>query len=174
MLRRAITVLILSAVWILWSGILDNPIVVGFGIFAVLFTTFMVNRLGVLDSEGQPYEINLRLLRYIPWLVWEVLVANVQAAKLILSPKLKTHPHLIRVAAPQRTSLGKVMYANTITITPGTIALDIQDDVILVHALSEGMASKDSAGATSKIISWLESKVIEDVVPHDDSKDIPA
>lgn len=173
MLRRAITTLILSAVWILWSWHFE-PIVVGFGIFSVLFTTFIVNRLGVLDSEGQPYEINLRLLRFLPWLVWEVLVANVQAAKLILSPKLKTRPHLIRVHAPQRTSLGKVMYANTITITPGTIALDIQDDVILVHALSDDMASKDSAGATSKIISWLESKVIEDVVPHDDSKDIPA
>ena len=95
MLRRAITTLILSAVWILWSWHFE-PIVVGFGIFSVLFTTFIVNRLGVLDSEGQPYEINVRLLRFLPWLVWEVLVANVQAAKLILSPKLKTRPHLIR------------------------------------------------------------------------------
>ncbi|MFT5358484.1 MAG: multicomponent Na+:H+ antiporter subunit E [Polyangiales bacterium] len=171
MLRRLLTILILSAVWTLWSWH-SEPIVVGFGIFSILFTTYIVDRLGVLDSEGQPYEINIRLLRFIPWLVWEVLVANVQAAKLILSPTLKTRPHLIRVHAPQRTSLGKVIYANTITITPGTITLDIQDDVILVHALSDEMASKDSTGATSKIISWLEAKVVEDMVPHDDSKDI--
>lgn len=174
MLRKLVTILTLSAVWILWSWKFDNSLVVGFGIFSVLFTAFTVHRLGVLDSEGMPFEINVRLLRFIPWLVWEVLLANIQMAKLILSPKLKTRPHLIRVAAPQRTSLGRVIYANTITITPGTIALDIHDDVILVHALSDEMASKDDAGATSKIVSWLEARVVEDVVPHDDSKDIPA
>ena len=87
---------------------------------------------------------------------------NLQVAKLILSPKMNIRPHLIRVPAPQRTTLGRVIYANTITITPGTISLDVHDDVILVHALSDDMASQDSAGETAKVISWLERKVKAD------------
>ena len=157
-MRVIITVLMLSAVWVLWSWHFE-PIVVGVAIASIAFVTWIVRRLGVLDAEGQPYEINLRLLAYIPWLVWEVIKANIAVAKIILSPKMDIRPHLIRVPAPQRTALGRTIFANTITITPGTISLDVHDDVILVHALSDALADEDSAGHSAKVVCWVEAKV---------------
>lgn len=158
MLRKLVTALTLSAVWVAWSWHFE-PIVVGFGIVAVLLTVVSATRLGVLDAEGEPFEINLRLLGYLPWLAWQVLTSNVTMARIILHPRLPIRPQIIKVPTSQRTTLGQVIHANTITITPGTISLDVRDGVILVHAVDQAFADKDDEGATDRMVSWLEGRV---------------
>lgn len=160
-LRKVLTTLVLSLTWAAWSWHLE-PIVVGFGILSVILTVVVASRLKILDSEGEPFEINFRLIAYLPWLAKEVLLANIAVARVILDPKLPIHPHLIRLRAKQRTSLGQVIFANTITLTPGTISLDLRDNVLLVHALDDGMAQEDNTGTTSQMICWLEARVHED------------
>ena len=80
-------------------------------------------RLDVVDAEALPVHFGLRPLLYLPWLLVEIVKANVDVAKIILSPSLPIHPHLIRVPASQRSEVGQVMYANSVTLTPGTISL---------------------------------------------------
>ncbi len=65
---------------------------------------------------------------------------NIQVALIILNPRLPIAPCLIRLRASQSTDLGRVIYANSITFTPGTITLDVRDDIILVHNLTQEMA----------------------------------
>ncbi|MEM9069875.1 MAG: Na+/H+ antiporter subunit E [Myxococcota bacterium] len=155
MVRTVITAMVLALVWVLWSWHFE-PLIIGFGVAAVLLTVLTASRLKVLDEEGEPFEINLRLLGYLPWLAVQVLKANLQVAKLILSPDLPLRPHLIRVPANQRTVLGQTIHANTITITPGTISLDLRDDVILVHALDASFADEDDSGKNDQMVCWLE------------------
>ncbi len=155
MLRTTVTALVLAAVWVAWSWHFE-PLILGFGAGSVLLTVFTAHRLGVLDEEGAPVEWTGRLLLFIPWLAWQVVLANIAVARLILSPKIPIEPHLIRLPANQRTVLGQTIHANTITITPGTISLDLRDSVILVHALDRIFADQDDSGASDRMICWLE------------------
>lgn len=158
MLRLLFTISSLAVAWIFWSWHFE-PIVVGCGVASVLFVTWLVRHLGTMDAEGAPFEINLRLYAYIPWLVWQVITSNLAVAKIILSPTMRIRPHLIRVPARQRTVLGRVIFANTITITPGTVSLDVRNDEILVHALSDAFADEEDAGKTAALMGWLETRV---------------
>ena len=158
MFRYLVTLFVFAAVWVLWSWHFE-PLIVGFGIVAVILTVLIAARLKVLDSEGEPFEINARLLVYLPWLAWQVTLSNLRVAKIILSPTLSIRPHLIRVPANQRTVLGQVIHANTITLTPGTISLDLRNQIILVHSLDESLNDEDDEGKTAAMINWLEKRV---------------
>ncbi len=153
--RTVVTAFVLATVWVAWSWHFE-PLVVGFGAASVALTVLMARRLGILDEEGAPVEFAGRLLLFVPWLAWQVILANIAVAKIILSPKIPIDPHLIRLPANQRTVLGRTIHANTITLTPGTISLDLRDGVILVHALDKAFADEDSTGVNDRMICWLE------------------
>lgn len=155
-MRLIATAAVLALVWVLWSGHFE-PLIVGFGIASVLLTIFIASRLKVIDEEGEPMGIFLvRFPIFVLWLVGQIIQANFQVARIILSPRLPIGSHLIRLRASQKTDLGRVIHANTITITPGTVSLDLRDDVILVHALDHSLASEDDSGKNDDMISWLE------------------
>ena len=148
----------LSIVWVAWSGHFEF-LILGFGLGSVLLTLWMSARLKVIDSEGQP--LNLKLLFYLPWLIKEIIVANFDVIKRILSPNLtkSTSPTWILVSSPQKTRFARVIFANSITLTPGTISVKTNDTHILVHALSqEGADSLDGehGGEMGQRVSNLE------------------
>lgn len=134
--------LLLGTIWYLWSGHTE-PFVLTLGAISLAITIFFAVRMKVIDSEGYPFEIAAGLVRYVPWLVWQIIVSNLVVAKLILHPKLPIRPAMVRVPANQRTVLGRVVHANSITITPGTISLDVTEDSILVHTLLDTMDPTD-------------------------------
>lgn len=155
-MRLIATAAVLALVWVLWSGHFE-PLVVGFGVASVILTVFVGSRLHVIDEEGEPMGIFLvRFPVFVLWLAGQILQANLQVARIILNPRLPIGSHLIRLRASQKTELGKVIHANAITITPGTVSLDLRDDVILVHALDHSLASEDDSGKNDAMISWLE------------------
>jgi multicomponent Na+:H+ antiporter subunit E len=86
-------------------------------------------------------------LNYLAWLGKEITKANIDVAKIILDPALPISPVMVRVPATQTTDVGKVIYANSITLTPGTVSVEVMDDEILVHAITseaaEGLADGD-------------------------------
>lgn len=146
---------LLFAVWLLWSGHTD-PLLVSFGLVSAAVATYVARRLEVVDREGYPFHLSLRLLSFIPWVVWQIVKANVDVTRLILSPRLPIDPRLVRIKATQRSEIGRVIHANTITITPGTVSLDVRGDTILVHALTAEAASADSSGMIDRRVSRLE------------------
>ena len=157
MTRTLVTAGLLAAVWVAWSWHFE-PLIVGFGVVAVALTVFIARRLQVLDEETVPFEINLRLFVYLPWLAWEVVKANWQVAKVILNPKLPISPRLISAPANQKTVVGQVMYANSITLTPGTISLDVRENQILVHALTQEAADGVLSGDMGRRIAAMEAE----------------
>jgi len=162
MLRTAVTLLVFAGLWLLLSGHFE-PLPLASGGVSVVLTVWLARRMGVLDFEGQPVEMALHLVGFVAWTVWLVILANLQVAKVILSPALRIHPHLIRIRPNQRTHLGRVIHANAITITPGTISLDVRDDLILVHALTDDAADEDSSGRLDRAVTRLERWAPEDV-----------
>lgn len=147
----------LSATWLLWSGHFDEPFILILGGCSVLLTLWVSARMGVIDEEGVPAELGIRpFTNFGPWLMWEIIKSNLEVTKIILSPKLKLRRNLIEVSADPKSEIGKVILANSITLTPGTVSVNLQDDRILVHALSFEGAEEDLSGEMSARVCKLE------------------
>jgi multicomponent Na+:H+ antiporter subunit E len=137
-LPRALAVfVVLLSTWLLWSGVYE-PLTIGLGVASCAFVAWFTAR---LQPEPQPKtELGFwfRLLLYTPWLLKEILVANLQVARVICAPSLPISPQMLRVPCGPKTAMGQTLYANSITLTPGTITLDLRDGTVLVHALCKG------------------------------------
>jgi multicomponent Na+:H+ antiporter subunit E len=129
------------AFWLIMSGHYDL-MHISFGIFSVLLV-LLINypirkHLFSLGEHSPALKLNLvRLLYYVPWLLWQIVVASLQVAYVVLHPKCPVDPSLLRFKTRLRNSSSKVILGNSITLTPGTITLDIQRDEFLVHSLMD-------------------------------------
>ena len=130
---------VLFAVWLLLSGHY-TPFIMFLGLASCAAVIAITRRMEVIDQEGHPVHLTWRALLYWPWLIVEIVKANIDVAKRILIPSIGISPTMIRIKTSQTSDLGKVVYANSITLTPGTISVEIANDEILVHALSKSGA----------------------------------
>ncbi|MGH6925495.1 MAG: Na+/H+ antiporter subunit E [Propylenella sp.] len=137
---------LLFVFWLALSGHY-TPWLVGMGILSALATAFAAYRMDVADREGHPIELALRTPAYHPWLAWEVAKSAWGVTKVILSPRLPISPTMTVVRASQRTAAGIATYANSITLTPGTITVGVNGDQLTVHALVAEGANDLEAGA---------------------------
>ena len=126
-------ILLLLAFWMALSGQVSWLLAAG-GLSALAATQLSARR-GLLIQEWRPRNL-LRLLAYLPWLLGQVLIANWRVLKLVWHPRLPIDPRLVKVPTQLHTSLGRVLFANSITLTPGTVTLEVQPTELLVHALS--------------------------------------
>ena len=130
---------ILSLWWLL-SGY-SHPLILAFGLVSAVLTIWLARRMLLTDYEGVPLHLLGRGMLYWPWLLREVWRANIAVARIILSPSLPISPTLFRVPAGQKTALGRVLYGNSITLTPGTVTLQVEKDFLEVHALTRDAAA---------------------------------
>ncbi len=142
--RFIILVLVLAAIWLLLSGYFDKPLLLGFGTVSVIFSAWLAHRSGVLDSEGIPGGVFPGLIGYWFWLAVEVGKANLMVARHALAVEPKLSPKLFTVPNPPRSIVGKVIFGNSITLTPGTVTVDLREDEILIHGLTEELADVNS------------------------------
>jgi multicomponent Na+:H+ antiporter subunit E len=92
------------------------------------------------------------LARFWAVLLREITVSNVDVVRAILSPRLPIQPHFLRVRTRQSTDLGKVILANSITLTPGTVTVDVQGDELLIHALTEASGRAVEEGQLDRAV----------------------
>jgi len=127
---------VLAVLWMLMSGIFE-PLLLGLGVASVLLTVWIAHHMDVVDHEGHPVHLGLRGLFYFPWLFFEIVKANLDVAKIILSPKMNIQPHIFKTKASQVSDVGLTTYANSITLTPGTVTIAMNNDTTFeVHALT--------------------------------------
>ena len=154
-IRTVILFFVLMAVWLLMSGHY-TVLVTGLGVVSVLFCTFMARRINADDEEGLPLFMLGRLPQYIIWLMREIIVSNIDTARIILFGQ--SAPVVFRVPASQKTAAGITTYANSITLTPGTVTMDIDDKGFIVHALTEEMADGVRSGDMDKRVAVVEGQ----------------
>ena len=147
---------LLSVFWLINSGHY-TPLLLSFMVVSVLFVTFLCKRMDVVDGESQPLDLTFTFPIYLLWLIKEVVVANIAVAGCVWKGNNSINPRLIQVTADQKTDLGKVIYANSITLTPGTVSIDLEDDIITVHALSDDSASDLLSGEMNRRVCRVES-----------------
>ena len=144
----AITILVF---WLILSGHY-TPFLVAIGVISVVAVVALSIRMGVLDAEGHPVHLLPAAVTYVPWLLWEILKSAWSVSKAILSPRLPISPTMTVVTASQRTNAGLATYANSITLTPGTITVGVRGNEFTVHALvREGADDVESGGMDQRV-----------------------
>jgi multicomponent Na+:H+ antiporter subunit E len=155
MKRSMILFVHLMLVWLLLSGRFDATLVT-YGVLSCFGVVAITAHLRILDHEALPTHLGLLPFLYLPWLFKEIVLSNLAVAKVILSPTLPIHPRIIRVSASQKTHVGQVIYANSITLTPGTVTLDVRDGKFLVHALTTESAEGLLSGEMDRRVTHIE------------------
>jgi len=135
-MRTLFVSIALFAFWVLLSGHF-SALLLGFGVLSVLLVMWLVTRADRVDREPVVLYPSLRLIGYFSWLMWCVVRSNIDIARRIWDPTLPIHPGWTRLDVKVSTPLEKALYANSITLTPGTLTTDVRDDHFMVHTLSK-------------------------------------
>lgn len=148
-------VLVLFGFWLLLSGFFE-PFLMTAGALSALGVVAFARRMYAVDHEAHPIHLGRSALTYWPWLFVEIAKSAWDVTRIILSPRLPISPTLARVKTSQKTTVGVVTYANSITLTPGTISVDVASDEILVHALTREGAAGLQAGDMDRRVTRFE------------------
>ena len=137
------------------SGIFE-PLILILGVFSCALVVAIAVRMDVIDHEAVPVHLTFKVLMYWPWLVWQIVKANIDVTKRVLG-FADISPTMVRIKATQKTDLGIVIFANSITLTPGTISIDVDEEgYILVHARSRDGTEGLEGGDMDRRVTELE------------------
>lgn len=157
MIKALILMLVLALLWIALSGIFE-PLPLMLGALSCLACVAVSSRMSIIDDEAVPTQIQLRILNYSVWIGFEIIKSNIAIAKLILARNPALAHHFIRVQSSQKTEFGKVLFANSITLTPGTVTVETADGALLVHAINHSAANEDALAAMDRRVTATEKR----------------
>ena len=155
MLRALGLGVILFTFWVLLSGHY-TPFLLSLGVLSSALVVFIAMRMDVVDHEGIPLHLGGRFWIYLPWLLKEIFRANLHVAKIILTPSLPISPILVKYRATQQTDIGRALYANSITLTPGTITTGIEGQMLEVHSLTWVDVDGREQDEMDRRVTWVE------------------
>lgn len=131
----------LMAFYVVLSGQIHSAFLMVAGAVCCAGVVWLCRRLGLIDDEGVPFRYWLPTLKYVPWLMWQIVLANIDVLKMVWKPgKLNIKPQMVVCPHELRSAYGISTYANSITLTPGTVTLETGDKEFLVHALTDAFA----------------------------------
>lgn len=155
MLHAFSLAVVLSGVWWILSGY-TLVLTLALGAGSILLVLFLCHRMDTIDQETHPIHLAPGCVTYFPWLIWEIVLANWDVAKAIVKNDSSVRPRLMRIKASQVSEVGRVTYANSITLTPGTVTLDIEGADLLIHSLTEGSKQGLETGEMDRRVTALE------------------
>ena len=156
-MRQISLLVVLFLFWLALSGHY-TPLLLTIGAISAALAVLAALRMRILDPEGHPVEWAAGFLSYLPWLVIEIGKSAWRVTKIILNPRLPISPTLTVVTAGQRTSIGIATFANSITLTPGTITVAVSGNELTVHALVREGAADLEGGEMDRRVRVLEGR----------------
>jgi multicomponent Na+:H+ antiporter subunit E len=157
MIRKVELTVILFILWLILSGKYE-PFLIILGVLSSICVAWIAHRMELADPEGFPIQLGPKAIIYWPWLIWEIVKANIDVALIIIKPKLEIQPIIFTTDASQKTDVGIVTYANSITLTPGTITVAVHSNTLEVHSLTLNAAGDVTSGNMNKRVCEMEGK----------------
>jgi multicomponent Na+:H+ antiporter subunit E len=148
------TVSLAAFLFVFWLALSGHytPVLIAVGAVVAAAAAAAAARMRIADEEGHPIHLAGRALTYFPWLLWEIAKAAWSVTKIVVHPRLPISPTMTVVRASQRTKVGIATYANSITLTPGTITVGVRGDELTVHALvADGAADLEAGGMDRRV-----------------------
>lgn len=154
-MRKITTLFALAISWLAWSGHY-NGLILSFGALSCLFVFYLLNRIGLADLDPRSARTFSKMVFYIPWLLVEVIKSNIAVARIVWRPTLDINPAVEDIPATQATSLGLVAFANSVTLTPGTLSMNAEAGSLKVHALDASSFEGDGFAEMDRRVTELE------------------
>lgn len=145
---------LLAAAWLLWSG-LYKPLLLSLGAFSCLLVLYLSYRMHLFDSDFYAPKFALRLVRFWGWLGKEIIRSSLEVTRVVLSPRLPIDPAVAEFTARSSHPVDRAILGNSITLTPGTLTLRIDEQHFIVHALTREGASDVLEGEMDRRVSRL-------------------
>ncbi len=150
--------IVLAALWLLLSG-LYKPLLLTLGLASCVLVVWLVRRFETIDHESVPLSLGWRIVPYWLWLLKEIVLSSLKVTRIVLAPTLRISPRMVKVKSLPRSEVARVVLGNSITLTPGTLTTDIDEDgEITVHALTAAAAADVLAGEMNRRASALEAR----------------
>lgn len=146
---------LLALFWLVNSGHY-TPLILSLGAISILLVVWIAQRMNVVDHESQPLHLTRRVPGYWLWLLKQIARANVDVVRRIWRGRSSIAPQRVILRAGQQTDMGRVIYANSITLTPATVAMDLDEQEVVVHALTPEAAAELEAGEMNSRVCELE------------------
>lgn len=153
----------LACLWLMLSGeySFNHTLVASMGILSCLLVTWLSWRLDLHDQAWPLLELRMiKLPTYALWLIKEIINANWDVSKRILASlwgrRDAINPCLVQLESTQSSDIARVIYANSITLTPGTVSVQVDKQCILIHALSQEGADDLAGGDMDARVTRLE------------------
>ena len=124
--------------WLLLSGHFHSALLLSLGGVSVAVIVAIAHRMDVVDHEAQPLHLKWRIVPYWMWLLKEILMSAIHVSGVILKRKMPIKPQMLDVYATQKSELGNVIFANSITLTPGTVTVATEGGHFVIHAPDPG------------------------------------
>jgi multicomponent Na+:H+ antiporter subunit E len=132
MLHKIITYIVFVAIWCSLAGFPAKTVSLLFMIFAPLATLLLAIWMSLLPKKNH---FKFSAIIYLGWLLKEVLMSSIAVVRISWKKNMRLQPILELVGTVQKKQVGVVTYANSITLTPGTVVLSTEDNNLLIHAL---------------------------------------
>ena len=155
--RPLLLAMVLMAAWVLWSGFF-KPLLLALGAFSTVLVVFLAYRMRLFDTAVFEWRFLLRLLRYWGWLAKEVLRSSLEVSRIVLSPRLPISPTVAEFDSRCSNETDQAILGNSITLTPGTLTLQIRDGHFVVHSLTESCAREIVGGEMDRRVAALRER----------------
>jgi multicomponent Na+:H+ antiporter subunit E len=144
-MRKLVTFCLLLAFWLALSGHY-TPFLISCGIAVSVLGVWIAERIGGNDDEGMPLQVFANIPAYYSWLVVEIAKSAWAVTRIVLHPRIPVSPVMTVAKASQKTTTGVATYANSITLTPGTVTTGVKGKMLTVYALTRAGADDIEAG----------------------------
>lgn len=140
-MKYIIAFFILFLNWVIWSGMFD-AFHLSLGVISCLLVIYMSHDILFTSKKITSKHLMevIRFIKYIPWLLYQIVLSNIYVARLVMNPNMPIDPHVIRFKTKLKKDISVVTFANSITLTPGTITADIKEGEFYVHCISKKVA----------------------------------
>lgn len=145
---------LLTIFWLLLSGYIQ-PLLLSFGAISVIIVLIVLSRMDAVDKEPISMNLGFRMIRYLTWLMGQIVISSVEVTQSVWGSTEKLSPSLAKIPAKDLPKKAHVLYANSITLTPGTLSVDLEDDEITVHALHQSSIDALREGEIEQKISRI-------------------
>ncbi len=156
-LKTFLTSIFMVALWLMLSGIY-KPMLIGFGIVSVALVMVIVRRMDQVDGDHVRISIKpIQFFFYVLWLFIEIAKSNWRVTKIVLARTMPIRQNLFEVPYSQTSDLGQVIFANSITLTPGTLTIETETGDFLIHALSYDPTDMDALADMDRRVTGIEN-----------------
>ncbi len=152
--RILLLTVLLAVAWLLWSG-LFKPLLLGLGVLSCGLTLYVLQRMGYFSNETFAFRYNHRLFGFWAWLGKEIVLSSLEVSRAVLSPRLNIDPRTVRLDVSDLDPVDQAVLGNSVTLTPGTLTLDVHQGSMVVHALTPEGAAALQAGEMQRRVGEL-------------------